>query len=119
MTTSYSELRETIARNRAGRPHWRCPNALRERIVAFARQRQQAGETMTRIAEQVGLSVTCVRRWMKAGDGPRLRPVRIAETSSSPSSTSRDSLALITPNGYRLEGLNAATAVDVLRRLAC
>ena len=116
MTTTYSELREAIAHDRAGKEHWRCSEPLRERVVTFARQRQQAGEAVMRIAEQLGLSPSGLSRWLPPGEA-KLRPVRIAEKPAP--ALSQSLLVLVTPSGYRLEGLDADSAVDVLRRLAC
>ena len=115
MAQKISELREAITQSRTGQSRWRCPEPLREEIVKFARQRQGAGLSVLKIADELGLSTSGLSRWLNAGKS-KLRPVRVAETlpvlASSP-------LVLVTPDGYRLEGLNTASAVDLLRRLAC
>lgn len=116
MTSDSSELREAITRSRAGQIRWRCPRPLRARIVAFTQQRQQAGISIEKTARELGVSASGLTRWLQAGE-PRLRPVRIAEAPTE--SPSPDSLVLVTPGGYRLEGLSPASAADLLRRMAC
>ena len=44
---------------------------------------------------------------------PLLRPVRLSQSPSP----SPQALVLVTPQGYRLEGLSPASAADLLRRL--
>ena len=114
MTSDSSELREAITRSRAGQIRWRCPPPLRAKIVAFTRQRQQTGMTIEKTARELGVSASGLTRWLQAGE-PRIRPVRIAEAPAP----LQDSLVLVTPGGYRLEGLSPASAADLLRRLAC
>lgn len=114
MTTNSSDLREAILQSRAGQHRWRCPVPLREKIVALTRERREAGVSVEKIARELGLSASGLSRWLKAGE-PRLRPVRIAEAPSK----KPESLVLVTPGGYRLEGLSSASAADLLRRLAC
>ena len=113
MTTNYTDLREELTRIRAGRLRWRCPAALREKVVEFTRARQGEGITVTHVAKELGISSSGLDRWLHRGQ-ERLRPVRIVE--EPPRSTD---LVLVTPSGYRLEGLSIACASEVLRRLGC
>lgn len=114
MTTTFSELRETIIRSRAGHKNWRCPAPLRQQIVEFANAQRQEGMGVLPIAKQLGLSQSGLNRWLEGAGQSKLRPVRIAETP-----TSQTKMVLITPGGYRLEGLDVASATDLLRRLGC
>ena len=113
MTTDYTELREAIARSRVGQTRWRCPAQLREKIVGFTQERRQEGVSVMRVARELGMSESGLNRWLPKADG-RLRPVRVVEEPSD-----RGHLVLVTPGGYRLEGLSASCAADVLRRLGC
>ena len=113
MTTDYTELREAITKSRVGQTRWRCPAQLREEIIGFTQERRQEGVSVMRVAKELGMSESGLSRWLPKRSG-QLRPVRIAETPSS-----NDQLVLITPGGYRLEGLNSRSAADVLRRLGC
>ena len=113
MTMNSRQLRDEITQSRVGQDRWRCPSALRKKIVEFADQGRRDGVSVARLADQVGLSASGLRRWLEKSPGI-LRPVRLQEAGPV-----APSLVLITPGGYRLEGLDASSAVDVLRRLAC
>ncbi len=113
MTMNHQELRDEITQSRTGQDRWRCPPALRRKIVEFAEQGRRDGVSIARLAAQVGLSASGLRRWLVKGPGI-LRPVRVQEAVPV-----APSLVLVTPEGYRLEGLDASSAVDLLRRLAC
>ena len=113
MTTDCIELREAIAKSRVGQSRWRCPAALRDEIVELAQERKRDGFSVRKIAEELGVSESGLTRWLQSGSG-RLRPVRVAEERSS-----HDQLVLVSPGGYRLEGLSASGAAEVLRRLGC
>ena len=111
--TTYDELREAIARSRVGQTRWRCPGELREKIAEFAKERKKEGVGVGEMANRLGVSASGLGRWLDRGK-PKLRPVRVAEPTPS-----HDQLVLVTPGGYRLEGLSAASAADLLRRLGC
>ena len=113
MTREVQELREAITRSRAGEPRWRCPVPLREEIVQFAKERRQEGDSIVKIADSLGVSESGLNRWLQAGT-KRLRPVRVEEPVAE-----AEGLVLVTPGGYRLEGLRPASAADLLRRLRC
>ena len=112
MTTD-QELREEIIASRTGQSRWRCPMPLRERIIRHALERRRQGASLRQMGRALGLSESTLLRWTRTHAG-RLRPVRVGEPS-----TGDAKLALVTPGGYRLEGLNASTALEVLRRLGC
>ncbi len=114
MTTTFSELRESIIRSRAGHKNWRCPATLRQQIVAFANTQRQEGMAILKIAQQLGLSQSGLNRWLEGAEEGKLRPVRIADPT-----TPQAMMVLVTPGGYRLEGLDVVSATDLLRRLGC
>ena len=113
MTRDFTELREAITRSRAGQTRWRCPAKLRAEIVEFTQARRREGVSVMKVAKELGMSESGLSRWLQKKDG-QLRPVRLAETPSS-----HDQLVLVTPGGYRLEGLSPRGAADVLRTLGC
>ncbi len=104
-------LREAIERSRAGKIRWRCPPGLRSEVVAFTRERQAAGEGVGKIARDVGLSESGLSRWLRLAEGG-FRQVRIGAESAS-----NGDLVLVTPRGFRLEGLSEGLAVRLLREL--
>ena len=113
MTRDCTELREAITQSRVGQARWRCPVKLRDEIVGFAQERRREGVSVLKIATQLGVSESGLSRWLQKADG-RLRPVRLIEEPSR-----HEPLVLITPGGYRLEGLSSLSAAEVLRRLGC
>ncbi len=104
-------LREALERSRAGKSRWRCPQSLRSEVIAFAREQQAAGESVSKIAHDVGLSESGLSRWLRQAEGG-FREVRV-RAESRPSAD----LVLVTPRGFRLEGLDAGLALRLLREL--
>ena len=104
-------LREAIERSRAGKSRWRCPQGLRSEVVAFTRERQAQGEGLAKIARAVGLSESGLSRRLRAAGGG-FREVRIR-----PDLVSGSDLVLVTPRGFRLEGLSEDLALRLLREL--
>ena len=104
-------LREAIDRVRDGRHRWRCPQVLRSKVVVFARERVSAGDDVGRIAQSLGLSRNGLVHWLRTADRG-FRQVRLL-----PESSSCGSLVLVTPQGFRLEGLSEDQALRLLREL--
>ena len=113
MTRDCTVLRSAITESRVGQTRWRCPAKLRDEVVGFAQERRREGLSVMKIAKELGVSESGLNRWLQKADG-RLRPVRLIEKPSR-----REPLVLITPGGYRLEGLSSTSAAEVLRRLGC
>jgi hypothetical protein len=105
-------LREALKRSRRGRTRWRCPLELRSDVVAYARGRRASGDVVASIARDVGLSETGLWRWLRS-DKSGFRRVRVEEEDVSASAC----LTLITPGGYRLEGVSEDLALRLLREL--
>ena len=85
--------------------------ALRRRAVVIARKRQDAGAA---VARELGVRPRALRLWLQTPARPRLRRVAIA----TPPVAAADRPVLITPHGFRVEGLGAAGLVALLRALA-
>lgn len=104
------------------------PAAARAEITAFAARARESGMTYPAIAAAVGVSVNSLLRWRGVeGSRPGLVPVTIVDSvaAASPAQShpepARDrrefSVALVSPNGYRLEGLCASAAMNLFREL--
>jgi hypothetical protein len=101
-------------RHRGGK-RWRTPPGLRDEITVWAKRLRTEGHVLGSIAATIGLSETTLGKWLSPGRGEgELRPVRLTADGTSPS---RSGLVVVTPAGFRLEGLTVDEAVDVLRRL--
>jgi hypothetical protein len=104
----------------------RIPNEVRGAVLAYANEAWAGGETWAGIAEQIGLSATALPRWSR-GRREREReeePVRLLPVcfSSEPvfeaaTGGTGTGLTLSTPHGERLEGLDVAEAIELLRAL--
>ncbi len=90
-------------------------------MTGYALRERDAGATYEASAETLGLafesisSFETVRRWCMAATGSDERasmlvPVEVVAEPRSP-------VAIISPSGYRLEGLEPAEAVAALRAL--
>jgi len=114
MDAELSRLRRALADFGPSRPGRRVPQALRERLVADARRRRDAGESLHELGRAHGLQAETLRRWLDAGvAAPRPLPVSLVAAPSQ----GAHALSLVTPSGFRLEGLTAETAAELLGRL--
>lgn len=114
------ELRREIGAQLGGRPgkRWRCPAALRGRVVSYARACRERGEPLVEIASRLGLVESTLARWLRAGLmalAPGFRPVSIVAADEHGGDEVGGQLRLTTPGGYVVEGLDAQTLAYVLR----
>ena len=85
---------------------------LRARIVAYVEQRRAAGFSQRVVSEEVGVTWTTLRRWVSS------KPTAMVPVAVRPVAPTRNvELSLVTPSGYRLEGLDARDAVALFRAL--
>ena len=87
--------------------------ALRRRAVVIARKRRGAGVAIAVVARELGVRPRALRLWLQTPARPRLRRVAIAAAPVA----AVDRPVLITPQGFRVEGLDAADLVALLRAL--
>ena len=107
-------LRRELARHEKGRGK-RYPTDLKRRVTGYAIRQREVGATYEAIAETLGLAFETVRRWCTAATSidehaPMLVPVEVVAEA-------RSTVAIISPSGFRLEGLEPAEAVAALRAL--
>ena len=83
-------------------------------MVTYARQERAAGESWGRIARAVGLSAGALKNWSRTPPAARtLVPVEVAATATMAPTP----IVVVSPGGYRVEGLDLATASALLRVL--
>jgi hypothetical protein len=86
------------------------PPDTQARVVEFAQRRRAEGVSWNQIAGELGMRFETVRRW--CARAPTMRAVEVvAETRPS------GAVSVLSPSGYRLEGLTLEEAVTVLRAL--
>lgn len=101
-------------------PAFRYPEPLRQRIIALVRQRRTADEDPRRIAASLDIPWVTMERWLLSQDitSQALVPVHVIEDEASRQiSVPALTLSLVTPRGYRLEGLDLEQAYALLGRL--
>jgi hypothetical protein len=110
-------LRREIERHGAARGK-RYDKRLQERVIAYAGERRRAGAAWLAIATELGMKFETIRRWCVQGEPQSsaasplaLRRVEVMERDDS------RSLAVISPAGFRVEGLTLQSAVLMLRAL--
>jgi hypothetical protein len=87
---------------------------LKERTSVWIAEQRATGATATEIAAQLGLAGGTVLRWGKAGkrSARALVPVEVVADVAV-----TGTLAVVSPSGFRIEGLSFANAVALLRAL--
>jgi transposase-like protein len=112
MDARVKRFRAEAARHGAGRVGRRYPEELKAIAVALAEERR--AEPLGRVASQLGISKVSLQRWIEQGEPARFRPVEVEmESGRAPAR----GLILITPRGYRVEGLEAESLALLLRVL--
>jgi len=103
-------------------PRWRCSAELRKEIVVYARIEVASGASIRGTARQLGMSVNTLARWLaerqrEASSG--FRPVQMEPEQMEPEQGQQASrnLVLVSPDGYRVEGLEVEQVLTLLSRL--
>jgi hypothetical protein len=97
----------------------RYPAPVREAAILLARRRVKAGSSVRRTADELGLRTATLYLWLGRKPSKRLRPVRVVDSPDPVLATgSGGGAILVTPHGLRIEGLDTAGLVAVLRALA-
>jgi hypothetical protein len=114
-TDSLAELRQLLRTHRPRRSRDGYPVDVREAVVAAAPAYREAGWTPNGLAVELGLAPTTLAKWLRQSVASSFRQVSIV---SAPVPWTRVSLTLITPGGFRLEGLDLDTAAALVARLS-
>jgi len=124
LQTWSEQLRDELAEGRtSGRSKkWRCPAELRSRVVTYAKACRERGEPYLDIAVRLGLVESTLTRWLRTErikEQPGFRSVSIVPASGDESLTqpAPPSLRLLTPHGYRVEGLDPESLAYLLQVL--
>jgi hypothetical protein len=90
------------------------PRDLKERAGAWLAERRAAGATVAELAAELGLASGTVLRWSasKAQHSRALVPVEIVADPIL-----AEAMSVISPSGFRVEGLSFADAVALLKAL--
>jgi hypothetical protein len=118
MDGSIRELRSAVRQLARGkhRNAVRYPASVRTAIIALARTRLGQGHSLARVARGVGVSFPTLASWLAKSGPLALRPVTVA-AAAEPAPPLRSPIVLVTPQGFRVEGLDGDALVTVLRAL--
>jgi hypothetical protein len=87
---------------------------LKTRVVEFGRRRRRAdGASWTLIGSELGMNYETIRRWCVEKGPTQMRRVEIVAAVSE--ATSR--VSILSPSGFRAEGLTLRDAVTMLATL--
>ena len=116
MDQRLTDLARRLAAERSAqnRQRLRYSAELQRQVVEAARGASSRGMSRAGVARALGIFDATLRKWLEASAANgQLSRVRVIDERQQPRG-----LALVTPAGYRLEGLDPATAAAVLRLLA-
>ena len=87
---------------------------LRDAVTTYVRREREKGATFEAVAASIGLSMNTLARAARDGGarsaGPALVPVRMKIEEAG-----RRGPMVVTPSGYRVEGLSVSQAAELLR----
>jgi transposase len=106
------------------------PEMLRAFAVRYAEHTVAAGGTVTDAAQKLGVSGPTLYQWRKgspagphrpkpAEKGAALVPVRLSERPAQTAGAAVPQVALVSPSGWRVEGLSVESAAQLLGKLEC
>ena len=115
MESEARELKRELGKQVFGRGR-RVPSEIKDRVRLYALGRREQGATLTQISDELGLPVRNVQRWSVTGRAARpgrsIAPVAVEVIAERGATVS-----VVSPSGYRLEGLGLDEAVQLLRAL--
>lgn len=110
--------RALIARTRPRPSREGYPAEVRAEVVLLARRLLNLGRSRSGVARDLGLHAKTLVNWLGGDAAPQPGFVSVFLTSSDPVSRPAPLLAVVSPTGYRIEGLDLASAIEVLSRLS-
>ena len=109
---------ERVRRFREARRSGRCPAGLRKLAVDYACDRAAEGAGIAEVARDLGTTPASLRVWMEQGE-LEFRAVQVLG-ALPPWAGARSGpvLSVLTPKGFRLEGLDVVAAARLLQLLS-
>lgn len=111
----FRELTSRLLGERTGRGTW-YPQELREEAIGCAQAAAAQGSSLRGLAAALGVSHATLYRWVARGKEIPVRKVEIVQSEPSRREGST-SLVLVTPQGYRVEGLGVGDVARLLEAL--
>ncbi len=86
---------------------------LRRRVVGWVREAQASGKRPGEMERALGVGWGTLARWLSASR----KSVELVQVAVEPRNVPSDPLAMVTPGGYRVEGLTLVEVVKLLEHL--
>jgi len=99
---------------------YKYPKQIREQVQAFVTERRGMGVSWDEISAEVGVNPATLVRWCDGnGGGVEKTPAAFKAVSvrDDAAYSATDGLVLVSPLGYRVEGLGVESVVAVMRAL--
>ncbi len=94
------------------------PEGMKQFAVAFATESISGGGTVSGAAKELGVSEVTLSKWMESGDlGDRGGGFREVVVEAPMVALGRGTIALVSPSGFRVEGLDLQSAATLLKTL--
>ncbi|MFY0562223.1 transposase [Archangium lansingense] len=133
MEKGLDQFRQEVERLRAGRKGGSgpFPEPLRAFAVRYLAHALEKGDTVKAVVERLGVSEPTLQAWRRGQtpgskktprSEPRaepLLPVVVHPPKPRAASPVATTFAVVSPQGWRVEGLGLEEAAQLLRRLAC
>lgn len=132
MEKELERFRQEAQRLKAGRRSGSLPfpETLRAFAVRYAEHTVEAGGTVTDAAQKLGVSGPTLYEWRKGRPAGHRRPkpgeksaalvpVRISTRPAAAADVGVQQVVLVSPGGWRVEGLSVQSAAQLLEKLAC
>lgn len=126
MDDADQKLREALRDRERGRGKRIAPS-VRKLVLAHVARRQRAGDSLRVLSAELGIGCETLRRWMAAPApaavrrAPRKKPpaelVPVAVVPALVSAPARV-ISVVSPSGYRVDGVTLDEAARLLRALA-
>ena len=113
MEEKLARIRAEVERCKAQGRRKRYPGTVRSFAIEFGRRRVAAGKSIKSVADELGISDATLCKWLRSKRSG-FRPVKLKKAAAE---REQRTVSLVTPSGYRLEGLDLESAARLLRRL--
>ena len=107
-------MRSELRRMKKGRGK-RYPAELRTRVVAWAVRQRAGGASWEEIKRGLGQEFDTVRRWCVGSKAPMSRALVAVRVMPEPAAARL--LSVVSPSGFRVDGLSPSEAAALLREL--
>jgi hypothetical protein len=110
------DLRDLLAPHRGSARGYKYPVAVRRRVGTYVRDARKQGESLTVLSQRLEMPEVTLGRWSDvAPTGAAIKPVTVLPLAASAApAPCPQTLCVVSPSGWKIEGLSRAEAVAIL-----